>query len=202
METCEACNQNMVTIELIDKADLMIDREKGKHFNYNLCNNCLLQLVTYSLSKEQYRRLIQNGHTNKEFYLHDDFYDEEGNAIQPKLGEEPEPSIQDEYAEEYAEDVGGEIVKDMKTLDKIKEKLWDAYYYGQGWSKINGGFVNVEELAVVKYKTDADTILYKVFAKLEHGEQDMGDGCAKTYTENLDFMMNEKLEPLDRRKDG
>ena len=52
---------------------------------YFLCSNCEIPFVMNSLSKKQFKALIKNGHTTKEFALHEDFYDEEtGEALQPR----------------------------------------------------------------------------------------------------------------------
>jgi len=78
MEKCEACDKHPQSVCLIHPAnsiDLVI---------YKLCNNCLLALVNTSLSKKQFKNLIKHGHDPSEFYLHDDFYDEDGTALQPK----------------------------------------------------------------------------------------------------------------------
>jgi hypothetical protein len=52
---------------------------------YAVCANCLLFLTTHSLRPEMYKNLLKNGHKATEFLLHDDFYDDEGNAMQPIL---------------------------------------------------------------------------------------------------------------------
>lgn len=52
---------------------------------YEICSNCLIMLVNYSLSKKAWNKLIAEGHSEHEFLLHEDFYDEEGNALQPNF---------------------------------------------------------------------------------------------------------------------
>jgi len=104
-----------------------------------------------------------------------------------------EKTGQREMAEEWAEDTNGEIITDSDLLKEIEDIIHDSFYYGQGWNRINGGFANVEVLEVVKYDDDGE-IRYKVFTVVKHGEQDCGDGCAKTYTETTEFEMNEDLE--------
>jgi len=52
---------------------------------YAVCSNCLILLTTYSLRPEMYKNLLKNGHKATEFLLHDDFYDDEGNALQSFL---------------------------------------------------------------------------------------------------------------------
>jgi hypothetical protein len=53
--------------------------------DYLLCSNCLAHLITLDLTKKQFKNLIKAGHTTREFYLHRDFYDLEGNALQPMI---------------------------------------------------------------------------------------------------------------------
>ena len=71
---CEACGR------MSPGAELKLGARKEI---YILCLNCLIPFVNCNLSKEQFKSLLANGHTVSEFYLHDDFYDEEGNALQP-----------------------------------------------------------------------------------------------------------------------
>ncbi len=51
--------------------------------NYELCANCLPQLINCSLEPKQFKNLIRAGHNDTEFYLHGDFYSEDGVALQP-----------------------------------------------------------------------------------------------------------------------
>ena len=51
---------------------------------YKLCLNCLSSLNNLCLTPEQFKNLIDQGHKDNEFYLHGDFYDEEGYALQPR----------------------------------------------------------------------------------------------------------------------
>ena len=53
---------------------------------YHVCSNCLGQLVNLELTKKQFKTLLKNGHTDEEYLLHGDFYDEQGNALQPCRG--------------------------------------------------------------------------------------------------------------------
>ncbi len=76
-QKCECCNKFPVMYELRD----VYRTSTGT--TYKVCVNCLIGLVNYSLSKEQYRNLIDNGHVSSEFLLHEDFYDENGDAVQP-----------------------------------------------------------------------------------------------------------------------
>jgi len=72
---CEACGEFPQMINL--------DTRDGV---YNICHNCLLKLVTLSLSNQEFKNLLKNGHKSTEFYLHSDFYDGDGNALQSKFG--------------------------------------------------------------------------------------------------------------------
>lgn len=71
---CESCMDCDANIELKDKLGPV---------TYNICGNCLQELISYSLTPQHFKNLLKNGHSETEFYLHDDFYDEDGNALQP-----------------------------------------------------------------------------------------------------------------------
>jgi hypothetical protein len=72
---CQACKE---------RNEQYIVTSLGERPSYHLCGNCILQLVTENLSKEQFMNLLKSGHSANEFYLHSDFYDERGRALQPK----------------------------------------------------------------------------------------------------------------------
>lgn len=79
-DKCESCDAEypwptLVTLVMI-----------GEAIKYKICLTCLQKLVTYSLSPENYKNLLKAGHSVDEFYLHGDFYDEAGNALQPYFG--------------------------------------------------------------------------------------------------------------------
>lgn len=84
---CEACNSsihNMVKIGMSIPIPLeYLKTPEGTE--YFLCPNCMLRLITCSLSKSQVNNLLGNGHTRKEFYLHNDFYDDIGISLQPLI---------------------------------------------------------------------------------------------------------------------
>ena len=67
---CQACGKEGVVI-LID--DVI----------YEVCHNCLIDLVNVSLSRKQFKALVEI-HSDQAFLLHGDFYDGKGNALQPK----------------------------------------------------------------------------------------------------------------------
>jgi len=67
---CQACKQYDVQVELKDDV------------TYHLCHNCLINLVMRNLSKEQYHNLVAI-HGSCTYLLHEDFYDDDGTALQP-----------------------------------------------------------------------------------------------------------------------
>ncbi len=67
--TCDICDY--------DKPLTLIDHDVV----FVLCPNHLFKLVTHDLSPEEAKKLIKK-HGNKTFYLHNDFYDDQGNALQ------------------------------------------------------------------------------------------------------------------------
>ena len=77
---CEACKHFPHTVTFIDKG---LGRKED--VEYKLCNNCVFQFVTLALTKQQYKNLLNSGHKASEYYLHDDFYEEDGTALQPKF---------------------------------------------------------------------------------------------------------------------
>ena len=70
---CEVCGVEIPILLLIDD-----------EVTYVLCPNHLFKLVTHSLTKDEAMKLINN-HGNKTFYLHDDFYAENGEPLQPMV---------------------------------------------------------------------------------------------------------------------
>ncbi len=75
-QKCECCKKFEVQWTLKDQID--------ENIEYNVCSNCLDALINRNLSKKQFKNLLTNGHTIKEFLLHDDFYDDDGTALQPR----------------------------------------------------------------------------------------------------------------------
>jgi hypothetical protein len=73
-EPCQCCEESEHQWSLISSY--------GDEKPYLVCSNCLISLVTYRLSKKQYKNLLKNGHEESEFLIHDDFYDEDGTATQ------------------------------------------------------------------------------------------------------------------------
>ncbi|WP_439875714.1 hypothetical protein ACSLGG_09255 [Bacillus mycoides] len=75
LELCEACNHNPVhKIEESDEANQP----------YKLCNQCHERLITLSLHPNEWYNLVVI-HSPYKYYLHDDFYEENGEATQPEL---------------------------------------------------------------------------------------------------------------------
>ena len=77
MDSCEVCNSTM------EGNPGLLWHLSDDEVTYILCPNCLSRLVMRALSPLQFHTLIKNGHAPEEFMLHDDFYDEAGNALQP-----------------------------------------------------------------------------------------------------------------------
>lgn len=71
---CEACEGHNYSWTLSDNYGV----------TYKVCTNCLLDLVETAMSKKQFKNMLKNGHSDNEFLLHGDFYDNRGNAEQPK----------------------------------------------------------------------------------------------------------------------
>jgi len=72
---CEACNGV--------SAQWLIESLGRDGETYLVCGNCSPPLSNRALSRKQFKNLLQNGHSTSEFLLHSDFYDEDGNALQP-----------------------------------------------------------------------------------------------------------------------
>ena len=83
-ETCEFCGERIVMMVLTDHPRLSASMAGSSHV-YVACPNCLIGLVTHSLSPQQYLRAKQAGGNTDRFWLHGDFYDDSGTALQPIL---------------------------------------------------------------------------------------------------------------------
>lgn len=88
--TCESCRRQHVQIE--EKSDL-------PQHPYRLCYGCHKRLTTLSLRPFQWYNLAVI-HAPLSYYLHDDFYDENGEASQPEedfeiLHEDRAPTLED-----------------------------------------------------------------------------------------------------------
>ena len=74
---CECCKENEIQWELKDPKDW----DGG--VIYLVCGNCIIDVVCHKLSPEKFFNLLNSGHLDDEFLLHHDYYDKNGNAIQP-----------------------------------------------------------------------------------------------------------------------
>ena len=72
---CEACNEA--------PAQWLIESLGRDGETYLVCSTCHIALANRNLRKPQFKNLLQNGHKNSEHLLHGDFYDDDGNALQP-----------------------------------------------------------------------------------------------------------------------
>ncbi|WP_342501106.1 hypothetical protein NSQ11_11140 [Bacillus sp. FSL W7-1582] len=86
---CEACKRNEIDV-------VKISDEPAQP--YRLCNDCHRRLLTYSLRPIEWYHLAII-HSPKKFLLHDDFYEEDGEACQPEedvlvTAEEKIPTLQ------------------------------------------------------------------------------------------------------------
>ena len=52
---------------------------------YHICSNCLNRLVNLDLTKKQFKTVLKNGHTDDEYLLHGDYYNEQGKALQSMM---------------------------------------------------------------------------------------------------------------------
>jgi hypothetical protein len=80
MFICHNCILEHVIYNSKDLWDFNILRDDK--YTYQLSKDILIRLIRNNLTKKQYKELIIK-HPNS-FYLHDDFYDEDGNKLQPK----------------------------------------------------------------------------------------------------------------------
>jgi len=63
----------------------MINKLDAADGFYVVCGNCLIALVGLGLNPDQFANMLAQGHSTEEFFLHSDFYDETGQALQPKF---------------------------------------------------------------------------------------------------------------------
>lgn len=104
---CQACKVRPV--EVIEKCD-------DEMQPYELCNKCHKRLLTYSLRPIEWYNL-SSIHTYNKFLLHDDFYEDNGEATQP------EEDV--EYSEEYKAPCLYTVENDIELLlDYCIAKWW------------------------------------------------------------------------------
>ncbi len=73
-EVCEACKINLISV---------VEESDDERQPYRLCLECRDRLVKYSLKPNEWYNLAVI-HSPKKFLLHDDFYDDDGEATQPE----------------------------------------------------------------------------------------------------------------------
>jgi hypothetical protein len=74
-ELCEICEGH-------DHQWALVDTLSGDKI-YLVCSTCLIPLVNYNLTPKHGLFCSKNGHSKSEYLLHSDFYDNNGNALQP-----------------------------------------------------------------------------------------------------------------------
>src|SRR6266542_2891563 len=95
-ERCEACE-----LRIADRVEASDDPERP----YHVCSTCLRRLQTRALRPLEWYNLAKR-HGWHEFLLHDDFYDEQGRALQPEEEVEspelfPAPTLRDVALDAY-----------------------------------------------------------------------------------------------------
>ena len=71
-KSCDACGFEL---------SILLYVLKDNKYTYTLCGNCLMPFVAHGLNFDSWKRLIKKFPDS--FDLHDDFYDEDGTALQP-----------------------------------------------------------------------------------------------------------------------
>ncbi|GIN21231.1 MAG TPA: hypothetical protein DEO65_12655 [Bacillus bacterium] len=105
-ELCEACKINSISVE---------EESDDENQPYRLCQGCRDRLVRYSLKPIEWYNLAVI-HSPKKFLLHDDFYDDDGEAAQP----EEEVDVSDNDMAPSLEDVQN----DMELLLDFSITRW------------------------------------------------------------------------------
>lgn len=72
-------NPNLIC-DITRKPGAVIFESLNEH--YTLQSDIMMRLLTYNLTPNEWKTLIKKYNQNN-YMLHDDFYDEDGNAIQP-----------------------------------------------------------------------------------------------------------------------
>jgi len=90
LNDCEFCGKSEVLMVLSDHPAGVDKLPSHIQEVYVACPNCLVRLVTHSLTPQQYLRAKQAGRDMDRYYLHSDFYDQDtGTALQPMLERTP-----------------------------------------------------------------------------------------------------------------
>ncbi len=121
-------------------ADVIVVDQKTEYY---LTRNEAVRLFGHRLNKEEYKKLIEHGRSTEEFLLHDDFYDEDGQAMQPKIDEIGVVSMLSELdkkeliiaydgirgIEKVASDLTGSLSEADKNSHLGKaERVWNIIY--------------------------------------------------------------------------
>ena len=78
INVCQSC----MTYRAQYKVENFPMQEKDNTFY--VCASCFSALATHSLKPEEWKNLVEkNNHKDYAFLLHEDYYDEDGNALQP-----------------------------------------------------------------------------------------------------------------------
>ncbi|NJK98667.1 MAG: hypothetical protein HC905_30460 [Bacteroidales bacterium] len=132
MTECQSCK--IKSCEIIESCD-------NKNYPYRLCKTCHQRLIDRALRPLEYFNLTsKHGMT---FLLHDDFYDENGDACQPKINVEFDEQLEFPKFEQIKNDL---------------EKLID-YSIVQWWFRDN----TVNELK----KFDQSNVLYSLKKRID-----------------------------------
>lgn len=77
--TCEVTGETGEHVSrFIERRERLGDKDEVWHLRHDI----LLRLIRKSLTPEEWRALVKT-HGQDSFQLHEDFYDDEGNALQP-----------------------------------------------------------------------------------------------------------------------
>ncbi|WP_202081193.1 hypothetical protein [Caldalkalibacillus salinus] len=104
---CQACKLNNVQV---------VEENEQDNQPYELCNGCYDRLTKRALRPIEWYNLAVI-HSSNKFYLHDDFYDEDGTATQP----EEDVIINDEHLAPELNDVANDL---DKLLDYSMTSWW------------------------------------------------------------------------------
>lgn len=92
------------------------------------------------------------------------------------VSEEP-GTYQYELVKDLQDDLKGQGIESIillegnEAVDKIAKKLHDNIYDANWYRRINGGFVNIRDIAALKYTEDGKEVI-EFFARIKHGVSD------------------------------
>lgn len=76
------CHNCILEYIMFHKNELLdINILKDSEYEYVLSKDILINFIKHNLTQQEYRKLKQK--YPESFFLHDDFYDEDGNSFQP-----------------------------------------------------------------------------------------------------------------------